>query len=68
MNHCPRCDFRSRRSRFVLLLLSLLICFGLGGIHRIYAGKVISGIIRFLFLTLMALQPLRYQRRQWALT
>ncbi|MBR3902504.1 MAG: TM2 domain-containing protein [Akkermansia sp.] len=46
MNHCPRCDFRSRRSRFVLLLLSLLICFGLGGIHRIYAGKVISGIIQ----------------------
>ena len=46
MNNCPNCDFRSRRSRFMLFLLSLLICFGIGGIHRIYAGKVISGIIQ----------------------
>ncbi len=46
MNNCPNCDFRSRRSRFMLFLLSLLVFFGIGGIHRIYAGKVISGIIQ----------------------
>ncbi len=38
----------SGRSRLVTLLLSLLIFFGICGIHRIYAGKVITGIIQFL--------------------
>lgn len=39
MSHSPR-------SRFTTLLLSLLIFCSLGGIHRIYAGKVITGIIQ----------------------
>lgn len=30
------------------LLLSLLIFCGFGGVHRIYAGKVITGVIQFL--------------------
>ncbi len=38
----------SARSRMTALLLSLLILFGIGGVHRIYAGKVVSGIIQFL--------------------
>ena len=38
----------SGRSRLVTLLLSLLIFFGICGVHRIYAGKVITGIIQFL--------------------
>lgn len=38
----------STRSRLVTFLLSLLIFCGLGGIHRIYAGKVISGIIQLI--------------------
>ena len=37
---------QSPRSRFTTLLLSLLIFCGFGGVHRIYAGKVISGIIQ----------------------
>lgn len=37
---------QSTRSRFVTLLLSLLIFCSLGGIHRIYAGKVVTGIIQ----------------------
>lgn len=39
---------QSSRSRFTTLLLSLLIFCGFGGVHRIYAGKVITGIIQFL--------------------
>lgn len=39
---------QSSRSRLVTLLLSLLIFCGFGGVHRIYAGKVITGIIQFL--------------------
>ncbi|MBR5895289.1 MAG: TM2 domain-containing protein [Akkermansia sp.] len=35
-------------SRTTALLLSLLIFIGLCGIHRIYAGKIISGIIQLL--------------------
>lgn len=36
----------SSRSRLMTFLLSLLLCFSIGGIHRIYAGKVITGIIQ----------------------
>lgn len=39
---------QSPRSRFTTLLLSLLIFCGFGGVHRIYAGKVITGVIQFL--------------------
>lgn len=38
----------SERSRLVTLLLSLLICLGMCGVHRIYAGKVVTGVIQFL--------------------
>jgi TM2 domain-containing membrane protein YozV len=33
------------RSKFVAYLLWCLIFFGLGGIHRIYAGKVWTGLL-----------------------
>ncbi len=46
MSHCPDCKCHSDRSRFTLFLLSLLICCGLAGMHRIYAGKVITGLIQ----------------------
>lgn len=39
---------QSPRSRFTTLLLSLLIFCGFGGVHRIYVGKVITGVIQFL--------------------
>ena len=32
------------------LMLSLLIFFGFAGVHRIYAGKVITGVIQFFTL------------------
>ena len=38
----------STRSRTTTFLLSLLILFALGGVHRIYAGKVWTGILQFL--------------------
>lgn len=38
----------SERSRMVTFLLSLLLCLGICGVHRIYAGKVMTGIIQFL--------------------
>ena len=38
----------STRSRTTAFLLSLLILFSLGGVHRIYAGKVWTGILQFL--------------------
>lgn len=47
MNCCPHCESRSPRSRLVTLLLSLLIFCGFGGVHRIYAGKVITGLLQF---------------------
>ena len=48
MSCCPNCTGnQSPRSRFVTFLLSLLIFCGFGGVHRIYAGKVITGIIQF---------------------
>ena len=47
MSCCQHCNTKSPRSRFVTFLLSLLICCGIGGVHRIYAGKVITGIIQF---------------------
>ena len=47
MNNCPHCQYHSPRSRMVTFLLSLLIFCGFGGVHRIYAGKVITGIIQF---------------------
>lgn len=48
MNNCPHCQYHSPRSRMVTFLLSLLIFCGFGGVHRIYAGKVITGFIQFL--------------------
>ena len=48
MNNCPHCQYQSTRSRMVTFLLSLLIFCGFGGVHRIYAGKVITGGIQFL--------------------
>lgn len=47
MNCCQNCTQKSPRSRFVAFLLSLLLFCGFGGVHRIYAGKVITGIIQF---------------------
>ncbi len=47
MSYCHNCNCKSPRSRFTCFLLSMLICCGFGGIHRIYAGKVITGIIQF---------------------
>ena len=47
MSCCHNCENKSPRSRFTCFLLSLLICVGIGGVHRIYAGKVITGIIQF---------------------
>lgn len=47
MSCCHNCENKSPRSRFTCFLLSLLILFCLGGVHRIYAGKVITGIIQF---------------------
>ena len=38
----------SERSRTTAFILSLLILIGFGGVHRIYAGKVFSGILQFL--------------------
>ena len=48
MNNCPHCQYHSPRSRMTTFLLSLLIFCGFGGVHRIYAGKVITGFIQFL--------------------
>ena len=49
MSCCPNCTGnQSPRSRFVTFLLSLLIFGCMGGVHRIYAGKVITGVIQFL--------------------
>lgn len=47
MSCCQHCENKSPRSRFTCFLLSLLICCGIGGVHRIYAGKVITGILQF---------------------
>ncbi len=52
MNCCPNCEMKSPRSRLVTFLLSLLICCGFAGVHRIYAGKVITGLIQFFTLGL----------------
>lgn len=38
----------STRSRTTAFILSLLILFAFGGVHRIYAGKVWTGILQFL--------------------
>lgn len=38
----------SPRSRTTAFILSLLVIFGFGGVHRIYAGKVWTGILQFL--------------------
>ena len=37
-------------SRTTALLLSFLCLFGFCGVHRIYAGRVISGILQFVTL------------------
>ena len=47
MSCCQHCDKKSPRSRFIAVLLSLLLFCGFGGVHRIYAGKVITGVIQF---------------------
>ena len=44
---CQNCEHKSPRSRFITFLLSLLLFCGFGGVHRIYAGKVITGILQF---------------------
>ena len=44
---CQHCANKSPRSRFIAFLLSLLLFCGFGGVHRIYAGKVITGVIQF---------------------
>ncbi len=41
----------SPRSRTVTLVLAfLLFIFGVGGIHRFYTGRIISGIVQFFTL------------------
>lgn len=37
----------STRARSKTFLLSLLILIGFGGVHRIYAGKIWTGILQF---------------------
>lgn len=37
----------STRVRSKTFLLSLLILLGFGGVHRIYAGKIWTGILQF---------------------
>ena len=37
----------STRARSKTFLLSLLILVGFGGVHRIYAGKIWTGILQF---------------------
>ena len=37
----------STRDRSKTFLLSLLILIGFGGVHRIYAGKIWTGILQF---------------------
>ena len=37
----------STRARSKTFLLSLLILLGFGGVHRIYAGKIWTGILQF---------------------
>ena len=44
---------KSSRSRTTTFLLSLLCFFGFCGVHRIYAGKVVTGIIQFLTVGLL---------------
>ena len=58
MNNCPHCQCHSSRSRMVTFLLSLLIFCGFAGVHRIYAGKVITGIIQFATVGLFGLWQL----------
>lgn len=38
----------SERSRLTCLLLWFLCLFGFCGVHRIYAGKVVTGILQFI--------------------
>lgn len=41
-------EVQSERSRTTAFILSLLIIIGFGGVHRIYTGKVWTGILQFL--------------------
>ena len=41
---------QSPRSRTTAFILALLIIIGFSGVHRIYAGKVWTGILQFLTL------------------
>lgn len=44
-------DNVSPRSRTVTLLLAIsFFVFGLGGLHRIYVGKLVSGIVQLVTL------------------
>ncbi|MDO4222153.1 MAG: TM2 domain-containing protein [Akkermansia sp.] len=43
-------ETQSPRSRTTTFILSLLIIFGFAGVHRIYAGKVWTGILQFFTL------------------
>lgn len=48
-------DTISPLSRTTALLLSFLCLLGFCGVHRIYAGKVISGIIQFITVGLFGI-------------
>ena len=47
--------FGPRKSRMVALILCILGFFGLGGLHRMYVGKVGSGVLHFFTYGLCAI-------------
>lgn len=48
----------SDRSRLICILLWFLCFFGFCGVHRIYAGKVFTGILQFITLGLCGIWQL----------